>query len=137
VSDHSVHHAGVTVSDLDSAVEFYRDVLGLAVLDRFGVSGEAFATAVDVPEASASFAHLDGGVRVELVDYDPAGDDAGTALNRPGTAHLGLSVDDVDASVEGLPGAVGTVSEPQTTATGTRLAFVRDPDGNLVELLET
>jgi len=64
-----VHHVGLTVADLDRAVAFYRDGFGLEVLDRFSVGGAAFATAVDVPDAAASFAHLDGdGVRVELVE---------------------------------------------------------------------
>lgn len=79
----SAHHVGLTVTDLERSIEFYRDVLGMAVLDRFEVAGDAFATAVDVPGASGSFAHLDAdGVRVELVEYDPAGDDhTGADLN--------------------------------------------------------
>lgn len=139
MTETSMHHVGITVTDLETAVTFYRDVLGLAVLDRFEVSGEAFETAVDIEGASGSFAHLDGdGVRVELVEYDPEGAaHAKAALNRPGTAHLGISVDDVDEFVAGVPEGVETVSQPQTTASGTRLVFVRDPDGNLVELLET
>lgn len=134
----TAHHVGITVSDLDRAVAFYRDVLGLDVRGRFTVSGEAFATGVDVPDATGSFAHLDaGGVRVELVEYDPEGDDhAGTALNQPGTSHLGLAVDDVDAFHDDLPGDVETLSEPQTTETGTRILFVRDPEGNLVEIID-
>jgi catechol 2,3-dioxygenase-like lactoylglutathione lyase family enzyme len=135
----SAHHLGVTVRDLDCAVEFYRDALGLAVLARFTVSGEAFAEGVGVPGATGSFVHLDaGGSRVELVEYDPEGDpvDSG-AVNRPGAAHLGLEVDDVDAVFAGLPADVETVSEPRTTESGTRILFVRDPEGNLVELLDT
>ncbi|QLD87532.1 VOC family protein [Natronomonas salina] len=134
----SAHHVGLTVTDLERSVEFYRDGLGLDVRDRFEVAGDAFATAVDVPGASGSFAHLDAdGVRVELVEYEPAGDDhTGAELNQPGAAHLGLAVDDVDAFVDDLPAAVERVSEPQTTASGTRLVFIRDPDGHLVELLE-
>lgn len=134
----SAHHVGITVEDLDRTVAFYRDVIDLAVTDRFEVDGAAFATAVDVADASARFVHLEAdGVRVELVAYDPA--EAGPAareLNRPGTAHLGLSVDDVDAFLAGLPDDVDRVSDPQTTMTGTRLVFLRDPEGNLVELLE-
>jgi catechol 2,3-dioxygenase-like lactoylglutathione lyase family enzyme len=132
------HHVGVTVADLDRAVDFYRTVLDLSLLDRFTVDGEAFATGVGVDGASADFAHLDaGGVRIELVAYDPEGDAVHSgAVNRPGTAHLGFAVEDVDAVYESLPEEVETVSAPQTTASGTRILFVRDPEGNLVELLE-
>ncbi|MFC6717851.1 VOC family protein [Natrialbaceae archaeon GCM10025810] len=136
--DSTAHHVGITVSDLEETLAFYRDVLGLSVLDRFSVSGEAFSEAVDVPDASADFAHLEGGgVRIELVAYDPKGDEADAdALNRPGATHLGLAVDDLESTYERLPGDVETLSEPRTTATGTTICFLRDPEGNLVELLE-
>ncbi|AKU09699.1 MULTISPECIES: VOC family protein [Haloferax] len=134
----NAHHVGITVRDLDSTLEFYRDALDLPVVSRFEVAGDEFATAVSVDGASARFAHLDGGdVRIELVEYDPVGADTDEpTLNRPGATHLGLSVDDVDAAVAELPRDTETLSEPQTTESGTRIAFVRDPEGNLVELLE-
>ncbi len=138
MSSLSAHHVGITVSDLDSAVAFYRDTLGLSLADRFEVSGEAFSTAVGVEHATGRFAHLDGGdVRIELVEYDPEGDTRSNAtLDQPGATHLGLSVDDVDAVVADLPSDVETLSDPQTTSSGTRIVFLRDPEGNLVELLE-
>ena len=65
------HYFGVTVTDLDRAVEFSRDVLGLEVLDRFAVSGETFSTGVDVDGATGRFVHFDADdARVELVEYD-------------------------------------------------------------------
>jgi catechol 2,3-dioxygenase-like lactoylglutathione lyase family enzyme len=136
--DATAHHFGVTVTDLDRAVEFYRDVLGLEVLTRFSVGGEAFATGVGIEGARADFAHLDaGGARLELVEYTPEGEPRETPeLNQPGATHPGLSVDDLDAVYAGLPEDAETVSEPQTTESGTRIMFVRDPEGNLVELLE-
>jgi catechol 2,3-dioxygenase-like lactoylglutathione lyase family enzyme len=134
----SAHHFGVTVSDLDRAVEFYRDVLGLEPIERFGVSGEAFSEAVGVKGASGSFAHLEGGgARIELVEYDPEGETRPRpTVDQPGATHLGLAVDDLDAFHEGLPAAVETVNEPRTTESETRILFVRDPEGNLVEVLE-
>lgn len=75
--------------------------------------------------------------RVELIEYEPVGDDRrGGEVNDPGATHLGLSTDDLDAFYAGLPADVETISEPQTTASGTRICFFRDPDGNLVEVLE-
>lgn len=134
----TAHHVGITVSDLGRAVAFYTDTFDLDVLARFEVGGEAFADAVDVSNATGSFAHLDAdGIRIELVEYDPAGESGEPpTLNRPGAVHLGLSVDDLDAFYAGLDG-VETLSRPQTTESGTRILFVRDPEGNLVEVLET
>ncbi|ELZ28414.1 lactoylglutathione lyase-like lyase [Halogeometricum pallidum JCM 14848] len=135
----SAHHVGVTVADLEQAVEFYQDTLGFPVENEFSISGEAFETAVDVEDATGRFAHLDaGGVRVELVEYGPEGEPQTTSsVNCPGAKHLGFSVDDVDSLYESLEGDVEMLSEPQTTETGSRILFVRDPEGNLVELLET
>jgi len=135
----TAHHFAVTVSDLDRAVAFYRDVLGLDVLAEFAVGGDAFATGVGIDGASADFVHMDAGdARVELVEYTPEGEAHPKGqLNQPGATHLGLEVDDLDAVYESLSDDVATIAEPQTTESGTRILFVRDPDGTLVELLET
>jgi catechol 2,3-dioxygenase-like lactoylglutathione lyase family enzyme len=140
MSELSAHHVGLTVERLDRAVDFYCDVLGLDVVSRFSVGGEAFATGVGVDGASAEFAHLDAGdVRVELVSYDPEGDrvaDSAVTVNQPGAAHVALSTADLDAFYESLPDDVETQSPPQRTESGTRILFLRDPEGNLVEVLE-
>lgn len=135
--DYTGHHVGLTVSDLDRAVAFYSGTFDLDVLARFSVGGDAFATGVGVDGARADFAHLDAsGVRLELVSYDSTGDPDGEArIDTAGSAHVGLTVDDVRACYESLPDDVETVSEPQTTESGTTIFFVRDPEGNLVEVL--
>lgn len=126
------HHLGVTVSDLDRPVALYRTTFSLGPPERFSVSGTAFADG-----ATDRFAHLvDGGVRIELVEYDPAGADATVAIDRPGAKHLGLAVGDPDAFYAGLDPSVETVSEPRTTDSGTRIPFVRDPEGTRIEVLE-
>lgn len=135
----SAHHYGITVADLEDSLAFYRDALGLDVLSEFAVSGEAFAEGVGVEDASAEFAHLDaGGARVELVAYEPAGADRrGGMVNDAGAKHLGLSVPDLDAFHDALPEDVETLADgPRTTESGTTILFVRDPDGNLVEIVE-
>lgn len=132
------HHVGITVSELDRCLDFYRDVLGLEVLDRFTVSGTDFETAVGVEDATGNFVHLDAdGARVELVSYEPAGEGRSLEqVDQPGATHIGLAVDDLKSFYEGLPDDVETVSEPRTTETGSTILFVRDPEGNLVELIE-
>ncbi|WP_262179229.1 VOC family protein [Haloarcula laminariae] len=136
--DPTAHHFAVTVSDLDRAIAFYRDTLGLEVLSEFAVGGEAFATGVGIDGASAQFAHLEAGdARIELVEYTPEGERAAeTELNQPGANHLGLEVDDLDAVYDSLPESVEPIADPQTTESGTRICFIRDPDGTLLELLE-
>jgi len=77
------------------------------------------------------------GVRIELVEYEPEGTDtAASDLNQPGATHIGLSVDDLESFTASLPDDVPTISGPQTTESGTTLMFLRDPEGNLIEILE-
>jgi len=138
VSDPTAHHVGITVADLDRAVDFYTETFDLDLLSEFSVGGDAFAEAVAVEGASAEFAHLDAdGARIELVAYDPAGDANETPeLNRPGATHLGLSVDDVESFYAALADDVETLSPPRTTESGTTILFVKDPEGNLIEVLD-
>lgn len=136
--DATAHHHGLIVSDLDRSVEFYRDVLGLDVLTRFTVGGEGFETAVGIDGASAELVHLDaGGARLELASYEPEGEAIEPQLNQPGSTHFGLAVDDLASVADALPDDVETISGPRTTESGTTIMFLVDPEGNLVELLET
>jgi catechol 2,3-dioxygenase-like lactoylglutathione lyase family enzyme len=132
-----LHHIGITVDALEVMVDFYTETLNIDVLTRFSVDGEEFATAVDVPDAHAEFVHLDiGNGRLELVSYTPSEtQQTSTELNASGTTHIGVTVSDIDEMYASLPGNVETVSPPQTTDTGTRVCFLRDPESNLVELL--
>jgi catechol 2,3-dioxygenase-like lactoylglutathione lyase family enzyme len=134
----TMHHTGLTVSDLDRSVEFYTDVIGGTVESRFSVSGEAFETVVGSEGVSGQFVHIDvGDGRLELVEYEPTDASREPAtLPQPGGTHLAFSLGNVDGLVDALPDGIDPLSEPRTTASGTRLVFVRDPDGNLVELLE-
>ncbi|PHQ40262.1 bleomycin resistance protein [Halorubrum persicum] len=138
MSDPTAHHVGITVADLDRAVEFYAETFDLDLLAEFAVGGDAFAEAVAVDGASAEFAHLDAdGAIVELVAYDPAAEsDETPRLNRAGATHLGLSVDDVEEFYAALDDDVETLSPPRTTESGTTILFVRDPEGNLIEVLD-
>ncbi|NGM69486.1 VOC family protein [Natronolimnobius sp. AArcel1] len=132
------HHIGVTVTDLEAVVPFYQDVLGFEIASEFAVAGEEFSDAVSVDDAAGTFVHLDGhGIRIELVEYDPEGETVSpVGLNQPGGMHLGFTVDDLEAFAASLPESVETLSEPQTTATGNSILFIRDPEENLVEVLE-
>lgn len=133
----NAHHFGVTVTDLDRAVGFYRDVLGLEVLDRFSVTGEGFSSAVGIEGATGDFVHLDAGDgRIELVEYDPEGTAHTADVNQPGTKHLGLEVEDIAEFYRGLPDDVETQSPPRTTESGASILFVLDPEENLIEIIE-
>jgi len=108
----AVHHVSLNVADVDEAVRFYVDVLGLSVRD-------------DRPDLGIGGAWLDaGGQQVHLIKSEPP-----PARGQ----HFALLVDDLDAVISDLRSRGVTVSDASPVGTG-RQAFLNDPAGNLVEL---
>ena len=74
-------------------------------------------------------------VRVELLHFAAPGRTEAyrpRAMNQPGLTHISLSVEDVDGVLARIPEFGGTVLAESNIGAG---VFVRDPDGQLVELL--
>lgn len=140
----TAHHYGVTVSDMAEVLPFYRDTLGLDVVSRGHVESgtedsEKFEQFVGVDgEVDVEVVFLDaGGCQVELLDYhSPSGADAhGASNNDPGAAHFCLEVEDIDSLYEELRAdGVEFIYQPVTLSKGVRVAYMFDPDGNIVEL---
>ncbi len=140
-----VHHVGVTVADLDRAVSFWARLLGATPRDRRVLEGPQLATMVGYPgiRIEACWLDLPGGTALELLHYldrDDAPYDPGTA--HPGNVHVCLQVDDMDAAhAHAIACGARPVSErPIEVAAGpragTRLAYLRDPDGVTIELVQ-
>jgi catechol 2,3-dioxygenase-like lactoylglutathione lyase family enzyme len=134
------HHYGVTVSDMDEALGFYRDTLGMETDAELSFDSEEFSRFVGVEDADVDIVFLDaGGFAVELLEYNhPPGGDAndGVSNNDVGAAHLCLEVDDIAGIYEDLSGETEFINPPQTLESGAQVAYMYDPDGNVVELLE-
>lgn len=140
-----VHHVGVTVADLDRAVSFWARLLGATPRDRRVLEGPQLATMVGYPgiRIEACWLDLPGGTALELLRYldrDDAPYDPGTA--HPGNVHVCLRVDDMDtAHAHAVACGARPVSErPIDVAAGpragARLAYLRDPDGVTIELVQ-
>ena len=94
-----VDHVGVTVSDVDRSLGFWRDLLGLSVTGRGIVEWEHLDRLVALPDTKIEWCELalPGGGKVELSQYHrPVGDAvAAGEENEPGRSHLSLLVDDL------------------------------------------
>ena len=79
-----------------------------------------------------------GGCQIELLQYhQPPGEDAheGVSNNDPGASHFCLQVEDIDALYDELTAeGIEFISEPVTLSKGVRVAYMYDPEGNIVEL---
>lgn len=116
-------HVCLNVADADRTAQWYVDQLG------FEESWE-FTT----PDGDTRNVYVADGNGLELQLSDTEGEDgfdAGTAWD-----HLAVSVEDVDQAFEDIDNH-GVVQEPaDNDEAGARTAFIEDPDGHVVELVQ-
>jgi catechol 2,3-dioxygenase-like lactoylglutathione lyase family enzyme len=131
------NHVGHCVRDLDRAQRFYEEVLGFTVRNELQVPDEPASTLMRVPPPvgmTARYLERDGFV-LELLHYDREGNAPARErdLTEPGLTHLSFSVEDILASAARAEALGGEVLR-DTEIPGAAI-MVRDPDGQLVELL--
>jgi len=128
----SIHHIAIAVRNLDAALAFYRDALGLEMSERREVS-----------EEDVEIAFLPAGEgKIELLQ--PLGPESNVArfLEKRGEGlhHICLAVEDIEAAMERFRtvGAQLLSDEPRVTPNGTRYIFVhpKSAHGVLLELYE-
>ena len=135
-----LNHLGITVSDLDASLAFYRDVVGFEVNVRTRVAGEWFDTLTRNEGADIEIAMLRlADFTLQLVQYHASG---GATLplahHNVGNPHLCIEVDDVDARHDEIArtGRYDPTPIVDIMGTGIRSFYVHDPDGVPVELLQ-
>src|SRR5438045_8953303 len=134
-------HTGITVSNLERSLAFWRDVLGFELSHRAHHTGELASEVTGVPGAEISIAVVKGyGHKIELLEYLAPKDRKHVDL-RPcdvGSVHVALTVDDLDAVLEKIA-ATGWKAgrKPQTLTAGPnagkRVMYVCDSDGTTIE----
>ncbi len=125
-------HVGLSVGDLDSATDWYGSALGFQVEFLF-----------QIPVLRGAMMVNPAGLRIELLERGGSVDggrasNPNDALLTRGWGHLALEVDDLDGTYRGLvaAGASGVWEPRQSPEPGVRMAFVHDPEGNLIELIQ-
>ncbi|MDY6890216.1 MAG: lactoylglutathione lyase [Pseudomonadota bacterium] len=122
-------HTMYRVSDLEKSLAFYTEVLGMRLLRRR-----------DYPEGRFTLAFVGYGDEAENTvlelthNWDTDHYDLGT-----GYGHIAIEVDDVYTACDQIKAKGGEVVREagpmKNSSSGTILAFVRDPDGYMIELL--
>lgn len=121
-------HTMIRVTDLEKSIDFYSKVLGMTVLDR-SENSEYRYTLVFV-----GYENQADGTSIELTyNWDPKQYDLGNAFG-----HLALGVDDIYAACDNIKTLGGNVTrEPgQVKGGSTHIAFINDPDGYQIELIQ-
>ncbi len=127
-----INHIAIVVDDIDSALEFWRDALGLEL-----------AYVEDVPDQQSVVAFLPSGeAEIELVKPTTEESGIGRYLNKhgPGLHHICFQVENIDAVLERLKRhGVALINEEPTIGTGgKKIAFIhpKSTHGVLLELYE-
>jgi glyoxylase I family protein len=138
-----INHVAISTGNLEGALAFYRDLLGLEVVFEAGwPSGTEVADKITgLKDSSARWVVLKAGnAIIELFQYESPPPKQGDPKRRVcdhGIAHICLDVTDVDGEYERLRAAGMTFHcPPQNLGTALRTTYGRDPDGNVVELQE-
>ena len=122
-------HTMVRVRDLDAALDFYCDKLGLAQVSRIDNEAGRFSL---VFLAAPDDMELARERRAPLVELTHNWDDEDYPGGR-NFGHLAYAVDDIYASCRRLMDGGVTINRPPRDG---RMAFVRSPDGISIELLQ-
>jgi catechol 2,3-dioxygenase-like lactoylglutathione lyase family enzyme len=138
-----VHHVGISSSDLDRSVRFYRDVIGFEVVFESRVQGPRpeIDELLDLKDVTVRIAMLKTGTGfLEIFEYEsptPRAAEAQRPVHDHGINHITLSVTDIDGEYARLK-AAGMVfhGAPMKSRMPVRAVYGRDPDGNAIELLE-
>jgi glyoxylase I family protein len=128
-------HVCVGVSDIETALQFYSDVLGMDVVFDVALEGPSLAAVTGREgESGRMVGGLIGGVMVELLELG----EVSVYVEGPhiGYTNMSLRVADVSATYEQLQ-AFGVVRcEPPVDIGGVRMLFLYDPDSTPIELVE-
>lgn len=122
-------HTMIRVADIEKSIDFYTKVLGMAVLDRTENSEYRYSLVF------VGYENQPGGTTIELTyNWDTKQYDMGNAFG-----HLALGVDNIYSTCDSIKALGGKVTrEPGPVKGGsTHIAFITDPDGYQIELIQT
>ncbi|MCW4007672.1 MAG: VOC family protein [Candidatus Bathyarchaeota archaeon] len=124
-------HASIRTSNMDRSIDFYMRFLGLKLVSRR-----------EIPQNNAEIAFLrdpEGkGATLELTWYRNQKKFIQAEYENRVFDHIAFEVKDMQQTIEAMRKAgVNITDEPfRLGATGSLIAFVEDPDGTLIELIE-
>ncbi len=123
-----VHHAALTVNNLDESIRFYTGVLGFEIVKRFERKDM---------DGKAAFIQL-GNFELELWEFRnmKENSDAHDDINIKGIRHIAFEVNDLKKAIDKLKKKGMKFSAPQMGASGHMYSFSADPNGIALEFYE-
>ena len=145
-----IFHTGLTVSDLDRSIAFYRDLLGLELVACWDSTQPYLRTVVGFPNAELRIALLRlpktdagrSGHHIELLEYrSPRGEPNDPRTCNPGNVHVSFLVEDLDAAYAELAAKGVRFKSPPVAIDhgrnrGAKAVYLLDPDDITLELVQ-
>lgn len=117
-------HTRMRVSDMEQTIAFYREVLGLEVLERKTSPRGSHLAFLKVPNSDEL---------IELTSFPPSG----PVKVQEDLVHLAFQVESLDDTIAALTAkGVKITDGPTQTSSGSRFLFIDAPDGYEIELIE-
>lgn len=137
----NLNHVGISVVNLDRSVQFYCDMLNMEVIYTAPFSGDPYEDVLAIPQVRGQMCVLKNNtVMLELFQFErpePTGKNPDEPVSSHGISHFGVELDDIDVTYRRLAAAGVKMHSPvREFPSGMRAVYVRDPDGNVFELLQ-
>jgi len=138
-------HFSFSVSNIEAALGFFRDALGMDASPIEDVAEANVRKIVGFPDARLriSMVSIPGGNSIELIQYvSPQGTLVDSTTCNPGAAHIALQVDDIEKMYKDLSGkGIKFINPPEwgpgPGGSGTcGISYLKGPDGITVEIME-
>lgn len=117
-------HTRMRVNDMDATLRFYRDLLGLTVLERKRSPRGSELAFLAVPNSEEL---------IEIASFPPSG----PVQVQEDLVHLAFEVENLDETIRHLSArGVPITDGPTTSSSGSRFCFIEAPDRYEIELIE-
>jgi methylmalonyl-CoA/ethylmalonyl-CoA epimerase len=131
--DISFHHVGISVSNVEESVAWYKKMFGFEVVLRMNQGGDSAMNIVHIKRGNCYIELFQVAGAKPLPDYrrDPSAD-----LKVHGLAHFAFQVPDVAAATKELKAKGAGIAMGPVDTPGVAFAFIRDNSGNTFELIQ-
>jgi len=137
----NLNHIGFVVQNLNNAVSFYRDVIGLTLIRSVERKGSSISQILGYEDTHIKAALMDLGnhCMLELIEYLSPRPGSRPSNERAvlGGAHIAFNVDNIEITFNQLVrGGAVSLNPPSEVAPGRQVCYMQDPYGNWIELIE-
>jgi catechol 2,3-dioxygenase-like lactoylglutathione lyase family enzyme len=137
----SFSHVGITVSDFNKAVRFYWEVFGCPLVGVADTPPDRVRSFFKVdgvsPSCKIGWIRAPGGGILEIFEFQPQLPSVPIPWNQVGLTHFCFNVRNTDRWYEYLKGkGVECLTQPERSPRGHTFFFVKDFDGNLIEMID-